>query len=213
MIYSIRYRGLAPALALAVAMAVVPARSARAHCDTLDGPVVASARQALDLGDATPVLKWVGPEHEADVLAAFTHVLAVRALGEEAQALADRFFFETLVRLHREGEGAPYSGLKEAGSAVSPAVLAADEALETGSDAHLVAELTEAIAAGVRSRLEHARQTRAHSDESIGAGREFVAAYVEFTHYVEGLEALASGHSEEQEAGPGHSSDPHSTSR
>lgn len=203
MTYSSRFRRLALAPALAAIMMMAPTRSAMAHCDSVDGPVVTSARRALALGDVTPVLKWVGPEHEADVAAVFTHVLAVRTLGDEARALADRFFFETLVRVHREGEGAPYSGLKEAGSPVSPAVIAADEALESGSDARLVADLTEAIAAGVRSRFEHAQAARAHAEDSVAAGREFVAAYVEFTHYVEGLEALAAGHSAEHEAAPG----------
>jgi hypothetical protein len=41
--------------------------------------------------------------------------LCVRTLDLEAKALADRYFFETLVRLYRAGEGAAYKGLKPAG--------------------------------------------------------------------------------------------------
>ena len=33
-------------------------------------------------------------------------VQPVRAMGEQAQAVADRHFFETVVRTHRAGEGA-----------------------------------------------------------------------------------------------------------
>jgi quercetin dioxygenase-like cupin family protein len=189
---AVRSRGFLVGLAMVAALA--PAVPALAHCDTVDGPVVGAARQALARGDVTPVLKWVGPEHEAEVAAAFAHVLAVRPLGDDARELADRFFFETLVRLHREGEGVSYVGLKEAGSPVSPAVLAADLALESGSVDDLTAEITGAIDAGVQKRFRRAREMRMHAEESVAAGREFVAAYVGFTHYVEALEALAAGH-------------------
>ncbi len=179
---------------LAMITALAAGEPAFAHCDTVDGPVVGAARQALARGDVTPVLKWVAPEHEGEVAAVFAHVLAVRPLGDDARELADRFFFETLVRLHRAGEGVGYAGLKEAGSPVSPAVLAADLALESGSADDLSAEITGAIDAGVQERFQQARGMLAHADESVAAGREFVAAYVELTHYVEGLEAQAAGH-------------------
>src|SRR5512140_96345 len=97
----------AVALAGALGLTLVP-RAALAHCDTLDGPVVKDARAALESKDITPVLKWVRQDEEGDLREAFRHTLGVRAVGAEAQALADRFFFETLVRLHRAGEGEPY---------------------------------------------------------------------------------------------------------
>ncbi len=40
-------------------------------------------------------------------------------------------------------------------------------------------DMTEVFTAGVRDRFERARETRAHSEESVAAGRGFVAAYVE----------------------------------
>ncbi|MHC4687312.1 MAG: DUF6448 family protein [Planctomycetota bacterium] len=85
-----------------------------AHCDTMDGPVVKAAKIALEKGDVTPILKWVSK-------------------GPEAKELADMYFFETLVRLHRAGEGAPYTGLKPAGADLDPAVVQADKALDRGS--------------------------------------------------------------------------------
>ena len=84
--------------------------------DTLDGPVVATARIALEQGDATPVLKWVSSEYEEEVKTVFAHALAVRELSPQAREMADSYFFETLVRIHREGESAPYTGLKPAGA-------------------------------------------------------------------------------------------------
>lgn len=162
-------------------------RVAEAHCDTLSGPVVMTARAALEKGDVTPVLKWVKKEHEDEIRSAFKKTLAVRAKGPEAKELADRYFFETLVRIHREGEGAPYTGLKPAGTDIGPAVAGADKALESGSVDGLAKLLADEVAAGVRERFEHALAKKKHADESIQAGREFVEAYVEFTHYAERL--------------------------
>jgi hypothetical protein len=163
-----------------------------AHCDTLDGPVVQSARIALDKGDITALLKWVRADDEKEVRVAFQKTLAVRAKGAEAKELADMYFFETLVRIHRAGEGAPYTGLKP-GAAVDPAVAMADKALESGSVEKLVDVLTNAMANGIRERFQHAGKAQKHADDSVAAGREFVEAYVIFTHYVEGLHAAIKG--------------------
>ena len=80
---------------------------AAAHCDTLDGPVVADARTALAQGNVAPVLKWVRPADEKEIRTAFARTTAVRNLSPEAEILADLYFFEALVRIHRAGEGAP----------------------------------------------------------------------------------------------------------
>ncbi len=163
--------------------------NALAHCDTLDGPVVKTAKQALKMGDVTPVLKWVREEDEKEIRDAFEKTLAVRTKGAEAKELADMYFFETLVRIHRAGEGAPYTGLKP-GATVDPAIALADKALETGSVNQLVDVLTEAMADGIRERFQHTKEAQKHADDSVEAGREFAEAYVVFTHYVEGLHAV-----------------------
>jgi hypothetical protein len=178
-----------------------------AHCDTLDGPVVQSARIALEKGDITALLKWVRADDEKEVRVAFQKTLAVRAKGGEAKELADMYFFETLVRIHRAGERAPYTGLKP-GEAVDPAVALADKALKTGSVDKLVNVLTKAMANGIRERFQHTRETLKHADDSVVAGREFVKNYVIFTHYVEGLHAIIKGsgghHGEGGEVPGGH---------
>jgi hypothetical protein len=163
-----------------------------AHCDTMDGPVVQTAQAALEKGDVTPVLKWVKAPQEAEVREAFRQTRAVRALGKGAKDLADKYFFETLVRLHRQGEGAPYAGLKPAG-AVEPVVAASDKALEAGSVDELTKEITRLVAEGIRHRFAATVEKKKHAEESIAVGREFVEAYVEFTHYVERLHADAIG--------------------
>lgn len=165
---------------------------ALAHCDTLDGPVVETARVALDKGDVTPLLKWVRTDEEKEIQAAFQKTLAMRTLGPEAKEFADMYFFETLVRIHRAGEGAPYTGLKP-GAAIDPAVALADQALESGSVEKLVKVLTNAMANGIRERFAHAYENQKHADDSVSMGRDFVESYVVFTHYVEGLHGLIKG--------------------
>jgi hypothetical protein len=167
-------------------------KNAFAHCDTLDGPVVQTARIALKKGDVTPLLKWVRPDDEKEIKAAFMKTLTVRKQGDEAKKLADKYFFETLVRIHRAGEGAPYTGLKP-GEAVDPAVALADKALENGSIDKLVNVLTNAMVNGIRERFAKAYENHKHADDSVAAGREFVESYVIFTHYVEGLHGLIKG--------------------
>lgn len=182
-------------------------RNAFAHCDTLDGPVVQTARIALENGDITPLLKWVQANDEKEIRIAFQKALVVRTKGTEAKELADMYFFETLVRIHRAGEGAPYTGLKP-GEAVDPAVALADKALQSGSVDKLVGVLSKAMSNGIRERFQHASETREHANDSVAAGREYVKAYVIFTHYVEGLHAMIKGggghHSERAKGDKGH---------
>lgn len=181
---------LSAILAVAALLLATP-QYASAHCDTLDGPVIQDARKAIKAREITPVLKWVKPKDEKTVGTAFRKVLADKAKKPES---AERAFFTTLVRIHRAGEGAPFSGLKPAG-AVEPAVAEADKALASGSSDALVQLVTEDVAAGIRKRFEHAAATFRHKDDSVAQGREFVEAYVTFTHYVERLHQDATGQS------------------
>jgi hypothetical protein len=172
---------------------LIPTR-ALAHCDGLDGPVVKAAQESLETGNPALVLMWVQAEDEAEIRAAFERTLVVRALSPEAKELADRFFFETLVRVHRAGEGAPYTGLKPAGRDLGPAIPAADRALEEGSVEPLVRLLATTMQEGLREHFNEAAGARGFKAGDVAAGREYVKAYVEFIHYVERLyEASATG--------------------
>lgn len=158
-----------------------------AHCDTMDGPVVKAGQRALEAGDVTPVLRWVMPADEAQIKSAFEKALAVRAKGADAKELADQYFFETLVRVHRAGEGMPYTGVKPHGSEVEEGIVAADHAMESGSAEQLKQQLMAAVVQGIDTRFSRAVETAKHANESVAAGRQAVAAYVQFMHYVEGL--------------------------
>ena len=162
-----------------------------AHCDTLDGPVVADAKKALEKNNITPVLKWVKKDCEKEVRNVFEKTEAVRAKGPEARELADMYFFETLVRLHRAGEGAPYTGLQPAGTKLEPGVAAADNALESGSVDQLTAEAAARVERAIRERFLKAAEKKKHADERVEAGREYVEAYVDFMHFVEEVYSMA----------------------
>ncbi len=168
---------------LALSLLLVLPSLAFAHCDTLSGPVVADAKQAIALHDVSPVLKWLKPGDEAEVRAVFEHTLSVRGLSPEAKELADRFFFETVVRLHRAGEGAPYTGLRSENP--EPVIRLTDESLSTGSPDALIAGLDAHLKAELSSRFEAAKAAKRDSTSSVEAGRRYVAAYVELTHFVE----------------------------
>jgi len=178
------------ALVVALGNCMAPYQ-AWAHCDSLEGPVVQDARVALEKGDPTPVLKWVSKEHEAEIREAFQQTVAVRGKGDESKALADRYFFETLVRIHRAGEGEAFAGLKPATS-VDPGIAAADEALQSGSAKELAEHMSAAVSEGIQQRFAVAIERKTHAADSVEAGREYVQAYVGYIHFVEGINRLTS---------------------
>jgi hypothetical protein len=171
---------------------------ALAHCDGADGPVVKAAQQALAKGDVNLVLVWVKANDEAEIRSAFAKTMAVRPLNPEAKELADQYFFETLVRIHRAGEGAPYTGLKPAGRDLGPIIPAADKAIESGSVDDLAILIAHESANGIRERFQKVIAAKKFNTEDINAGRAYVKAYVEFLHYAEELHESVQGGSDER---------------
>jgi hypothetical protein len=180
--YSLRLVGLVAVLPLFPLVV-------HAHCDTMDGPVIAAARTAFAKNDVTPVLKWVQPQSEAEIRASFERASQARGESPAAARLAETWFFETLVRVHRAGEGAPYTGLK-AEAAVDAGIDAADAALESGDGHDLVHATIAPLQTLLERKYDRVRALQAHADESVAAGREYVAAYVDFVHFAERLAAL-----------------------
>ena len=167
-------------------LAVTPVR-ALAHCDGLDGPVVKAAQRALETRNPAFALIWVQEKDEREIRTAFDRTLAVRELSPQAKELADRFFFETLVRLHRAGEGAAFTGLKPAGRDIGPAIPAADEAIRAGSVEPVRRLLIGVLDERLREQFGAAMSARTFESNDVPAGRAYVRAYVEFIHFVERL--------------------------
>ncbi len=173
-----------------------------AHCDGLDGPVVTAARQALVTGRISHVLRWVRKDDENEIRQAFDRTVAVRKLSPDAKDLADLYFFETVVRVHRAGEGAPYTGLKPAGRDLGPAIPAADAAIETGKPDALLKLMGDTVQAGIHDRYHAVVETKSAPADEVEAGRRYVAAYVRYVHFVEGVWRAAAGASDHQREAP-----------
>lgn len=183
------WKAMVAAAALSVAALAAPAPAA-AHCDSMDGPVVEDAREALRAGNITPVLIWVRRQDEPEIREAFERTMRVRSQGGEPRELADLWFFETLVRIHREGEGAPYTGLKPAGYEPPEGIAAADRALEDGDGSRLIDRVGDAAVEALRERYERVMELRDFDPEDVEAGRRYVHAYVDYIHFVDELHAL-----------------------
>lgn len=194
---------------LLIGLALAPT-SAQAHCDAVDGPVATTAVKALDTGNVNLILPFAPAQAEPELSAAFEQALAVRGRGPDAKTLADRYFMETAVRLHRAGEGAPYTGLQPAGTDFGPAIPAAEKALETGKTDELTALMAEEVTHGIADRFKDAVAHRSATKEpaaasDVAAARERVSAELGFIGYVEGIYlATKGGTHAEGAAAPAH---------
>lgn len=173
---------------LGAALLAVAPGAVYAHCDSMDGPVVKAAQQALAASNVDLVLIWVKPADETAVRDAFSKTLSVRKLGKEARDMADMYFFETLVRLHRAGEGEPYTGIKPAGFYKGEFDVA-DRALraETATELDELPQLARQKLAALRKEAHEAMR---FDPANVAAGRDFVRKYTEYMHFFEKLQEL-----------------------
>jgi len=177
------------------------------HCDTIDGPVVKAAKAALRTGNVNLILPWAPRTAEVEIKKAFQKTLRARKLGKAAAQVADYWFFETVVRLHREGEGAPYTGLKPAGHDLGPVVPRADKAIETGDPKEVVQFLTRTVEHELHRKFKHAIERKDYDVNDVAAARAFVQANLGFVLYSHHLYAYIKGedgHGEEGKAGHEH---------
>ncbi len=170
------------------------------HCDTLDGPVVKAIKVALEKNNANYILPWVPKRAEHEVTEAFNKTLQARKQGEEAKEVADYWLFETVVRLHREGEGAPYTGLKPAGLDWGPVVPRADKALEIGNPKEVIDFITHTAHDELEARFKRAMAKKNYDVNNVDAAREYVQAELGFVLFSHGLYAAITGKGEQDEA-------------
>ena len=170
------------------------------HCDTRDGPVVKAAIQALETGNVNYILIWVPEESEAELTAAFQRALMVRKTGKPAQELADDWFFETAIRLHRAGEGAPYTGMKPSGLSEGPVVPKAERAIQTGDPRETIDFMKKTIEEDLTHRFHHVMEKKKYDVDEVAAGREFIGAFigwVVYSHHLYMYVTGGGGHGEE----------------
>lgn len=174
------------------------------HCDSMDGPVVTAAREALESRDVNTVLAYVPEQGEEEVRKAFDAALEIRGEGPAVRELADLHLFETAVRVHRAGEGAPYTGLKPAGLDHGPAIPVAERAIESGDASELVEILTARVADEVRGRLGHVMELKSRTDGDLAANRAYVSAALDLQVWSHQLYAAAQASAHEHEHGHEH---------
>lgn len=150
------------------------------HCDAVDGPVVKACMKALDAQDVEIALAFVDEASEAEVRTIFEEVSEIRTLRATVREIADRLFAETVVRLHRASEGAPFTGLKPAGLDHGPVIPVAERAIETGSAEELIHELTHEVEVEVKARLDGVLALQARAHEGLRATREYTSAMLAF---------------------------------
>lgn len=177
------------------------------HCDTLDGPVVTAARKALETANANLILPWVPQHAEKELCEAFEKTLRVRKLNEEAKALADYWFFETTVRLHREGEGAPYTGLKPAGLDEGPVIPIAEKAIEQGDTREVIHFIAHTLEHALEEKFHAAISRKNYDQNDVEAAREYVEAMLGallFSHHIFMAVQGGDGHGEGEHGGHEH---------
>jgi hypothetical protein len=157
-----------------------------AQCDTKDGPVVAAAIKAIKQNNINYALIWVKPAYEKEIKEAFQSTMKVRVLSPEAEKLADNYFFETLVRLHRTGEGVAYTGVKPAGTLIDKKILAADKSIAIVNLSPLNNLVPNFKLAELKKRFEKVMSLKNYEINNVPAGREYIEAYVQFFHFAEG---------------------------
>lgn len=173
------------------------------HCDTMDGPVVKAAQKALETRNVNLILPWVPKKAETELKKAFGKTILVGKQGKRAEELADYWFFETVVRLHRAGEGAPYTGLKPAGLDWGPVVPKAEKAIEKGNAQEAIDFVLHTVKEELEERFHRAMSKKDYDENDVKAAREYVQAVLGFVLYSHSLYAFVKGGGAHGEEGGG----------
>lgn len=168
------------------AFVVLYPQQASAHCDTMDGPTAKDGKLALESKNLNYALKWIEADGAGELRKIFDQSIKVRALGPDARDLADQYFLESLVRIHRAGEGAPFEGLKPSGAPVDEKISAADKSIETGDLTPLAKLMALELIPELEKRFAKVLKLKDYDSEDVDAGRAYVQAYVSFFKFAEG---------------------------
>ena len=174
------------------AIILLSTQSAFAHCDSYDGPVIKDALKALEQQNVELVLKWVEPKYDEIITDKFNQTLKLKGNDEEINKILETHFLETLVRLHREGEGATFTGLKPVNS-MTPMVEMADNSLEKNDIDYVVNAVNSHLGEVLKERFAKTMELSKTKSNSVEQGRAYVEAYVEYTHTLEALEQILHG--------------------
>ena len=184
-------------LSLIAILSLISIQPASAHCDSFDGPALIDAEKALETNNVDLILKWINADMEDEVVPLFHKTYSVKNGDKEIYEIVKKHFYETFVRLHREMEGAPFTGLKPAGTTAHITVMS-DKALESGDFASLLKALNNHVNSQLQEKFDKTEALYKVKDNSVEEGRAYVEAYVDYTHSLEAVHDILS-------SGAGHS--------
>lgn len=161
-----------------------------AHCDTMDGPLVADIKKSLKSKNIIPVLKWIKKSDEEEIKNMFKKVLCFSQENSELKEILNLYFIETVVRVHRSGEGAPYNGIKPAGFPIDPIIKKGDLSITSGKIDDLAELLSKEIKIKIKNKFEKAWELKSNADLDVEIGRKYTEAYADYIHFIESLHKL-----------------------
>lgn len=135
----------------------------------------------VKMGNVNYVLPFVPKEAEEELILAYNKTLKARELGKDAKDVADLWFFETAVRLHRKGEGAPYTGLKPAGLDWGPVVPRAEKDMEKGDPTETIEFIKGIVEKEMRKKFEATMSAKDYDIDNVDAAREYTESMLHFT--------------------------------
>ncbi|MDD1775284.1 MAG: DUF6448 family protein, partial [Methanobacterium sp.] len=145
--------------------------------------LVKAAEKALEMENIKYVLPYVSSPDEEELKDAFEKTLLVRELSSEAAELADYWFFETAVRLHRRDEGKAYTGLKSADPDWGPILPKINRAIDTENVDELLNFLLNFIKEDIMIRFEELISRKDYDQNDVEEAREYINARTEFIRY------------------------------
>ena len=157
------------------------------HCDRMDGLVVKSAEEALEMENINYVLPFIKEKYGDELKDAFERTLVVRELSGDAAELADYWFFETAVRLHLKGRGISYSGLTPAHINGEPIIIMADQAVKSENLNDLMNFILSSIREDVEARYDDVMSKKDYDINDIDDARDYADAMLNFFSYLQTL--------------------------
>lgn len=179
-------------MSLTLIFSIITVQPVEAHCDSYDGPVLKDGAKALETNNVELIKKWIPAADEAELVALFHKTYNLKKGDQEVYKIVQTHFYETFVRLHRQMEGAPYTGLKPAGT-TEKIVVMSDNALESGDIDRLLNALSNHVNSVLKEKYEKVAALEKVKNESPAKGRQFVAAYVDYTHSIEAVHNMVDG--------------------
>jgi hypothetical protein len=152
--------------------------------DITNGSVMDAAKMALDTGNVNYVLIWVPEASENKLKNLFAKTVCERRDRKDVQDIAFDWYFETVNRLHRAGEGTLYTCMNLAGLDERSVVPKVKRVIETGEAEEIIGFIPKTQEHDFRHRFRHVMEKKNYDVNNVVDGRAYVAAFTDFIVYL-----------------------------